>query len=144
MDNIGNSRQKKIRHLKIINIIKRKDPDVRLSDENELGVDNKGFLRKKKENRLQLNANAKNSDLKKLRIRVARFPSLKEALYKWFQSLRSRNVPVSQDILKTKAIEFYNRANFEASNGWLEKFQKRYNISSKCITGEVNQHALIK
>src|SRR6185369_2528022 len=108
MDNIGNSRQKKIRHLKIINIIKRKDPDVRLSDENELGVDNKGFLRKKKENRLQLNANAKNSDLKKLRIRVARFPSLKEALYKWFQSLRSRNVPVSQDILKTKAIEFYN------------------------------------
>jgi hypothetical protein len=46
--------------------------------------------------------------------------------------------------LKIKAIEFYNRAkengaqlsNFEASNGWLEKFQKRYNISSKCITGE--------
>ena len=68
-----------------------------------------------------MHANAKNSDLKKLRIRVARFPSLEEALYKWFQSLRSRNVPVSQDILKTKV---YNRAkengaqlpNFE--DGW--------------------------
>jgi len=42
---------------------------------------------------------AKYSDLKKLRIRVARFPSLEEALYKRFQSLRSRNVPVFQDIL---------------------------------------------
>jgi len=29
-----------------------------------------------------LHANAKYSDLKKLRIRVARFPSLEEALYK--------------------------------------------------------------
>ena len=153
MDNIGNSRQRKQRrNLSLedkINIIKRKETDVRLSDEklaNELGVDRStisGILRKK-EKLLRLHANAKNSDLKKLRIRVARFPSLEEALYKWFQSLRSRNVPVSQDILKTKAIEFYNRAkengaqlpNFEASNGWLEKFQKRYNISSKCITGE--------
>ena len=150
---ISNSRQRKQRrNLSLedkINIIKRKEADVRLSDEklaNELGVDRStisGILRKK-EKLLQLHANAKNSDLKKLRIRVARFPSLEEALYKWFQSLRSRNVPVSQDILKNKAIEFYNRAkengaqlpNFEASNGWLEKFQNRYDISSKCITGE--------
>ena len=49
-----------------------------------------------------------------------------------------------QDVLKAKAVEFYNKAkepgvqlpNFEASNGWLDKFQKRYNISSKIITGE--------
>src|SRR5437763_538532 len=139
MDNIGNSRQRKQRsNLSLedkINIIKRKETDVRLSDEklaNERGIDRStisGILRKK-EKLLRLHANAKNSDLKKLRIRVARFPSLEDALYKWFQSLRSWNVPVSQDILKTKAIEFYNRAkengaqfpNFETSNGWLEKF----------------------
>jgi len=91
MDNIGNSRQRKQRrNLSLedkINIIKRKETDVRLSDEklaNELGVDRStisGILRKK-EKLLRLHANAKNSDLKKLRIRVARFPSLEEALYK--------------------------------------------------------------
>ena len=78
-----------------INIIKRKETDVRLSDEklaNELGVDRStisGILRKK-EKLLRLHANAKNSDLKKLRIRVARFPSLEEALYKFTQSKCSR------------------------------------------------------
>ena len=57
MDNIGNSRQRKQRrNLSLedkINIIKRKETDVRLSDEklaNELGVDRStisGILRKK-------------------------------------------------------------------------------------------------
>lgn len=132
-----------------INIIKRKEVDAKLSDEklaDEFCVDRStisGILRKKEEI-LKLHANATRSDLKKTRIQAARFPSLEEALYKWFQGLRSQNIPISQDILKTKAIEFYNRAkengvqlsNFEASNGWLDKFQKRYNISSKSITGE--------
>ena len=69
---------------------------------------------------------------------------MEEALYKWFQSLRTQNIPVSQDVLREKAVIFYNKVRengvqlpkFEASKGWLEKFQKRYNISSKIITGE--------
>ena len=69
---------------------------------------------------------------------------MEEALHKWFQSLRTQNIPVSQDVLREKAVIFYNKARengaqlpkFEASKGWLEKFQKRYNISSKIITGE--------
>ena len=113
---------------------------------DELGVDRSTIsnILRKKEKFLQLHANANYSDLRKTRIREARFPSLEEALYKWFQSLRSQNIPVSQDVLRAKAVEFYNKAkesgvqlsNFEASKGWLEKFQKRYNISSKIITGE--------
>ncbi|CAG8678596.1 5736_t:CDS:2, partial [Acaulospora morrowiae] len=55
-----------------------------------------------------------------------------------------QNIPVSQDLLKMKAVELYNKAikqgvqfpNFEASNGWLKKFQNRYNICCKTITGE--------
>src|SRR6185369_6873319 len=72
MDNIGNSRQRKQRrNLSLedkINIVKRKETDVRLSDEklaNELGVDRStisGILRKE-EKLLRLHANAKNSDL---------------------------------------------------------------------------------
>ncbi|CAH1770039.1 3754_t:CDS:2, partial [Entrophospora sp. SA101] len=87
---------------------------------------------------------AKTSELKKTRIQPGRFPVLEDALYKWFQGLRSQNIPVSQELLKTKALYFYNEAKnrgaqfpeFEASRGWLENFQNRYGISSKNITGE--------
>jgi predicted DNA-binding protein YlxM (UPF0122 family) len=132
-----------------IDIIRKKNTDVKLSDERlaiEFGVERStisGILRNK-EKFLQSYEGAKYSDLKKTRIQVARFQSLEEALYKWFQGLRSQNIPIAQDLLKAKAIEFYNKAkehgaqlpNFEASNGWLDKFQKRYNISNKTITGE--------
>ena len=112
----------------------------------EFGLDRSTISRilREKEKLLQLYANANYSDLKKTRIQEARFPSLEDALYKWFQSLCSRNIPISQDALRKKAVEFYSKAkesgaqfpNFEASKGWLEKFQKRYNISSKVVTGE--------
>ncbi|CAG8678095.1 10747_t:CDS:2, partial [Acaulospora morrowiae] len=60
-----------------------------------------------------------------MRIQMAQFYSLEETLYKWFEGLRSQNIPVSQDLLKMKAVELYNKAieqdaqfsNFEASNG---------------------------
>ncbi|CAG8475386.1 4743_t:CDS:2, partial [Acaulospora morrowiae] len=132
-----------------VDIIRRKDADIKLSDEKlavEFGVECftiSGILRNK-EKFLQLYADAKSSDLKKTRIQMARFYSLEETLYKWFESLRSQNIPVSQDLLKIKAVELYNKAieqgtqfsNFKASNRWLEKFQNRYNIHCKIITGE--------
>ena len=132
-----------------IDIIKRKEDNTKLSDEklaNEYGVDRSTIstILRKKEKFLQLHASANYSDLKKTRIQEARFPSLEEALYKWFQSLHTQNIPVSQDVLREKAVIFYNKARengvqlpkLEASKGWLEKFQKRYNIGSKIITGE--------
>ena len=76
-----------------IDIIKRKEDNTKLSDEklaNEYGVDRSTIstILRKKEKFLQLHASANYSDLKKTRIQKARFPSLEEALYKWFQSLR--------------------------------------------------------
>ena len=64
----------------------------------------------------------------------------------------SQNIPISQDCSKAKAVEFYNKAieqgaqfpSFEASNGWLEKFQNRYDIRCKTITGEANPRVLTK
>ena len=140
-----------------IDIIRRKDADVKLSDEKlavEFGVERStisGILRNK-EKFLQLHADAKSSDLKKTRIQMARFYSLEEILYKWFEGLRSQNIPVSQDLLKAKAVELYNKAieqgaqfpNFEASNGWLEKFQNRYDIRCKTILVKANPRVLTK
>jgi len=99
-----------------------------------------------------LHASAKHSDLKKTRIQIARFPSLEDALYKWFQSLRSRNIPVSQDVLKVKAVEFYNRAkengaqlsNFEASNdGWKSSRKDMISVAN-VLQVKVNRRTLIK
>ena len=97
-----------------IDIIKRKEAITKLSDEklaNEYGVDRSTIstILRKKEKFLQLHASANYSDLKKTRIQEARFSSLEEALYKWFQSLRTQNIPVSQDVLREKAVAFYNK-----------------------------------
>lgn len=45
---------------------------------------------------------------------------------------RSENIPISGTLLKAKARMIANQLNIEnftASNGWLERFKKRYNIS---------------
>ncbi|CAG8708454.1 3010_t:CDS:2, partial [Racocetra fulgida] len=59
--------------------------------------------------------------------------------------LRSQNIPVSQNMLKTKSLSIYEQLKnggiefstiFEASNGWVYKFQQQFDISSKTISGE--------
>ncbi|CAJ0760132.1 4145_t:CDS:1, partial [Entrophospora sp. SA101] len=125
----------------------RKKANTSISDETlarEYNVDRSTIsnIIRKKEDLLNVYSSAKTSELKKTRIQPGRFPVLEDALYKWFQGLCSQNIPVSQELLKTKALYFYNEAKnrgaqfpeFEASRGWLENFQNRYGISSKNIT----------
>lgn len=50
-----------------------------------------------------------------------------------------KNIPISGPILKEKALQVSNEfecENFKASNGWLDKFKSRYNISFKVVYGE--------
>ena len=57
----------------------------------------------------------------------------------WFQKARSQNIPISGPILQEAAKEFgskLGRTNFQASNGWLENFRKRYLIDFKNLHGE--------
>jgi hypothetical protein len=132
-----------------INIIKKKETGINISDEilaREYNVDRSTIssIIRKKEDLLTTYSNAKTSELKRTRIQPGRFPVLEDALYRWFQGLRSQNIPVSQELLKKKVMYFYNEVKnkgvqfpeFEASRGWLENFQNRYEISSKNVTGE--------
>jgi hypothetical protein len=132
-----------------INIIRRKESEFKLSDNDlakEYDVDRSTIssILRNKDKLLQTYMNATPSAINKTRIQTGKFPALEEALYKWFLGIRSQNIPVSQEMLKTKVLYFYNEArnngvyfsNFEASQGWLENFQERYNISSKRIHGE--------
>ena len=60
-------------------------------------------------------------------------------VYNWFCEARARNISVTGRILQEKALQvasIHNYENFTASNGWLEKFLRRHNISSKVLSGE--------
>lgn len=65
--------------------------------------------------------------------------------FEWFLKARNKNIPVSGPILKSKAIEIAEKLhyeNFNASDGWLQRFRQRHSITFKCISGEaasVNQ-----
>ncbi|XP_033731864.1 tigger transposable element-derived protein 4-like [Pecten maximus] len=73
------------------------------------------------------------------RHRSAHHVDLESALYVWFANARAQNIPISDDILKTKAQKFGDELGiqtFHYSNGWLNRFKTRHKISSQVISGE--------
>jgi hypothetical protein len=73
-------------------------------------------------------------------MRKAEHPEMEEALYTWFLKQRGNHVPVSSEILHTKAKYFYKditgNEDFSASSGWMDKFKSRYGIRHLKICGE--------
>ena len=73
------------------------------------------------------------------RARLSQLKNVDEATYEWYQKARSKNIPVTGPMLQEKAKranEELGDATFKVSNGWLDRFKKRYNITSKVISGE--------
>ncbi|XP_025205101.1 tigger transposable element-derived protein 6-like [Metopolophium dirhodum] len=84
--------------------------------------------------------NSKNSGKSK-RVKNPLFEQIDQKLYEWFNSVRSKNLPISGPILQTEAMKLAEKMNvndFKASNGWLEKFKKRHDIVWKQVSGEAN------
>ena len=60
-------------------------------------------------------------------------------MWKWFQEVRKRNIPLSGPVIKAKALKYATDLeieDFKASEGWLDKFKARHNIKFKQISGE--------
>ncbi|KAL4104351.1 hypothetical protein QTP88_019652 [Uroleucon formosanum] len=58
---------------------------------------------------------------------------------KWFKQCRDANVSIGGPILKEKAENFaksLGHEQFKTSNGWLENFKKRHDISFRKVCGE--------
>lgn len=73
------------------------------------------------------------------RARKSAFPKTEEALLKWFDTQRNRNIPLTGPILLAKAKLFateFQEEGFTGSVGWLEKWKKRNNIQFYTISGE--------
>lgn len=70
-------------------------------------------------------------------------PDLEEALFEWEQRYEAGHNTLTDEILRLKAIQFWNRLprykRFPApyfSTGWLERFKKRHNIRQRSQHGE--------
>ncbi|CAF1134476.1 unnamed protein product [Rotaria sordida] len=67
--------------------------------------------------------------------------TLDEQVSEWFVQQRAKGIPISGPILQEKARDIAESlgdqfASFKGSNGWLEKFRARHNISHYVISGE--------
>ena len=85
--------------------------------------------------------NKEGSSSKRQRLRQGTFANLDQAMFKWLLVVRTRDVAVSALVFKTKATEFaekMNVENFKASDGWLDRWKKRFNVSFKTVSGESN------
>ena len=66
---------------------------------------------------------------------------LDEAVSTWFKSVRSNNIPVNGIITKEKALSLAKSlelTHFRASDGWLDKWKERHNVTFKAVSGEGN------
>ncbi|XP_044597489.1 tigger transposable element-derived protein 6-like [Cotesia glomerata] len=76
---------------------------------------------------------------RKRKLRKTEFEGVNLGVLKFFELCRSKDVPVSGVMLKKKSLEIAKMLGineFRASNGWLESFLKRNNISFKALCGD--------
>lgn len=79
------------------------------------------------------------NSLKIKRKRGGKNGDMEKALFLWFSSARAKNLPVSDEILRSKARFFGDSLQmdeFSYSNGWLQRFKTRYGIASRRLGGE--------
>lgn len=86
-------------------------------------------------------ANTESGPGKRIALRTCEFPRMEKALFKWFLKQRKNHVPVSVEILKSKACQLHekikeNEGSFHASNGWFSNFKKRHGVRMLKICGE--------
>ena len=66
---------------------------------------------------------------------------LDEAVFTWFKNVRSNNIPVNGIIIKEKGLRLAKSLelkDFRASDGWLDKWKQRHNVTFKAVSGEGN------
>jgi len=73
-------------------------------------------------------------------LKTGEFPEVEDALFLWFWQKLNRCTPISGKILKEEAKYFYKKItqkdNFQASDNWLDKFEKFFGLRLLCITRE--------
>ncbi|KAL1921206.1 uncharacterized protein VTP21DRAFT_10922 [Calcarisporiella thermophila] len=123
---------------------KNEHPNASLNDLKEvfkIGRSTIFGILKERSNISQASVKLPPSFLSRTRIYDSRVSIVDETLYFWYKCQRGPTILISGDMLKNKARTFYNRLSekvpgqlppqFSASNGWLQRFKKRYNLPSR-------------
>uniref|UniRef100_A0A2S2PVB6 Tigger transposable element-derived protein 6 n=1 Tax=Sipha flava TaxID=143950 RepID=A0A2S2PVB6_9HEMI len=67
------------------------------------------------------------------------YEEVDNAVLKWMTCIRNNILPISDSLIKEKAIYFAQKfgfIDFRASSGWLDKFKSRHNIAFRVICDE--------
>jgi hypothetical protein len=99
---------------------------------------------KKKDRYLSRQPNSYTASLR--RERAPKYPNIEQALALWIDQATNDNCTLSGHILLAKAASFAQRfgiEDFKGSQGWLEKFKKRYNVQEYVRCGEANSANLL-
>jgi hypothetical protein len=115
-----------------------------LSNKFDISVPQVCRILKEKDKWLSIDVSNKKFSNQK-RDRGAKFPEIESALCLWMQQALASNLTITGDILKSKALNFATMlqiTTFTASDGWLTKFKKRYNIRQINKAGEANSAPL--
>jgi hypothetical protein len=88
-----------------------------------------------------------NTSIPTYKHRDVKYPLLEQALSIWVKQALSKNMVLSDNILREKAKEFAQDLNITSnmigfSNGWLGGFKSRNNLSKQRIHGEANSAPL--
>ena len=76
---------------------------------------------------------------KKMRHKNPTRPDVDAGLYQWFIAARAQSIPISGEILKSKAEELNQEIGCEewtCSSGWLSRWKVRHNIKYRSVCGE--------
>lgn len=89
--------------------------------------------------------NIKPKDLAARRHYKGDYPDLEAALFEWQQRMQKKNAVITQEILKAKAKEIWERLpqynevdSPKWSNGWIDGFKKRFKIKEYIRHGEAS------
>lgn len=78
--------------------------------------------------------------IKRKTLRKGEMPLVEAKLYHWFNQQRLKNLPITSELIKAKAKYFNDqlkeKSSFNASDGWLQKFKRRFGIRLLKISGE--------
>ena len=75
---------------------------------------------------------------KRVRMQLSTHDDLNKACYMWLWNAQHQSIPVSGTIFKVKALYFAEDLwcdSFQASDRWLDRWKKIYNVSFKTISG---------
>lgn len=76
---------------------------------------------------------------RKCTLKKAEYPKMEKALYKWFRCQRERQARINGNLMKQRAIYYFNKyytGRFNASDGWFQKFKMRYGVRLLKVCGE--------